>query len=175
MIAQYDDGAVHNDRHKEINIQVGCLSPDALSRLIVGFMDDGEEPPVAEEADFCPSQEEPAPQGESASQEESAPQEESAGGEAVPPELSTEKARRVLEGLQRIGVLDGGLQPVGLSWAERGYLARQIAYKLGIEHQWKVFGQLWNSDASALRSGYNRAREMPKMADFERKIKGIVG
>lgn len=68
MIAQYEDGAVHNDRHKEINIQVGCLSPDALSHLIAGFMDDGEEPPVAEEADFCPSQGKSASQGEPASQ-----------------------------------------------------------------------------------------------------------
>ena len=97
-------------------------------------------------------------------------------GEAIPPELATQKAQGVLQALQRIGLLDEEAQPMGgLSWAERGYLAQQIAYKLGIEYQWKTFAQLWNCDAASLRSGYNRAKDMPKMAAFDEKIKDIVG
>lgn len=64
--------------------------------------------------------------------------------------------------------------PSGLSWAERGYLAQQIAYKLNIEHQWKAFAKLWHCDADTLRSAYNRAKDMPKMAAFDEKIKEII-
>ena len=115
--------------------------------------EDGEpEEPAVQTADFCLL--EPSP--------------------AVPGVFATEKARRVMQGLQETGLLDGSLQPVGLSWAEKGYLAQQIAYKLGITHQWKVFGELWHCDNETLRNGYNRAKEMEKMADFDKKIKKII-
>lgn len=90
--------------------------------------------------------------------------------DTVPPELTTQRAQRLLQTLQRAGLLDAALQPIGISWAERGYLAQRIAFELNIEHQWVVFGKLWRCEASALRSGYNRAKDMPKMADFEEKI-----
>ncbi len=35
--------------------------------------------------------------------------------------------------------------------------------------------QLWHCDAVPLRSGYNRAKDMPKMAELEAKIKKIIG
>ncbi len=99
----------------------------------------------------------------------------SAHSEALPPELSTAKAQAVLKDLQRIGVLDDEFQPIGLSWSESGYLAQQIAYKLGIVRQWVVFGKLWHCDRDALRSGYNHAKDMgKKIAAFEEKIKEII-
>lgn len=165
MNAYYENGAVHNDQHKEMTIQVvGNLSPDAISKLVSGFMADkpcqaaegdhdhatSQEPQTV---DFCPSEEQAA---------------------AIPQELATEKAKGVLQRLQQIGVLDANFQPIRLSWAERGYLAQQVAYKLNIEHQWKTFAQLWHCDAATLRSGYNRAKDMPKMEDFDEKIKEIV-
>ncbi len=116
-------------------------------------------PPASEEVDLAPQE------GEGASPEDG----------TLPQVFATEKARRVMQGLQETGLLDGSLQPVGLSWAEKGYLAQQIAYKLGITHQWKVFGELWHCDNETLRNGYNRAKEMEKMADFDKKIKGVVG
>lgn len=93
---------------------------------------------------------------------------------SFPSELATDKAQGVLQTLQQIGMLDENYQPAhGLSWAERGYLAQQIAFRLDIEHQWVTFGKLWHCDGSSLRSGYNRAKDMPKMAAFDEKIKVI--
>lgn len=93
---------------------------------------------------------------------------------SLPSELATDKAQGVLQTLQQIGLLDENYQPAhGLSWAERGYLAQQIAFRLDIEHQWVTFGKLWHCDGSSLRSGYNRAKDMPKMAAFDEKIKVI--
>ena len=94
---------------------------------------------------------------------------------AIPTELTTPKAQGVLQGLRRIGLLDEAFQPLGMSWAERGYLAQQIAFKLDIEHQWVAFSRLWHCEAAALRSGYNRAKDMPKMAAFDERIKDIIG
>lgn len=100
--------------------------------------------------------------------------EASANDDSMPREFSTARAKDVFQGLQRIGLLDADFQPIGLSWAERGYLAQQIAYKLNIEHQWKAFAKLWHCDADTLRSAYNRAKDMPKMAAFDEKIKEII-
>lgn len=38
MIAKYENGAVHNDHHKELNIQAGILTEESLAKLITGFM-----------------------------------------------------------------------------------------------------------------------------------------
>ena len=41
MNAYYEEGATHNDHHKEMNIQVvGSLSTDAIEKLIAGDMGD---------------------------------------------------------------------------------------------------------------------------------------
>ena len=94
--------------------------------------------------------------------------------DTVPSQLASQRAQCLMLALQQGGLLDNGLQPIGMSWAERGYLAQQIAFKLNIENQWVTFGKLWHCDASALRSGYNRAKDMPKMASFEEKIKAFL-
>lgn len=152
MNAYYEKGATHNDHHKEMNIQLsGNLSPDIIDRLMAGFMQED-----AVSQDLMPDEDE---EGEDCS---------------LPPELATEKARAVLQGLQRIGVLGDGFQPQGLSWSECGYLAQQLAYKLGIDHQWVVFGKLWHLDGGSLRSGYNRSKDQRKMSAFDEKIKEII-
>lgn len=59
MNAYYEEGATHNDHHKEMNIQVvGSLSTDAIEKLIAGFMGDETCHGTAQEVqttDFCPS------------------------------------------------------------------------------------------------------------------------
>ena len=94
--------------------------------------------------------------------------------DTVSSELTSQRAQCLMLALQQGGLLDNDLQPIGMSWAERGYLAQRIAFKLNIEKQWVTFGKLWHCDASALRSGYNRAKDMPKMASFEEKIKAFL-
>lgn len=95
----------------------------------------------------------------------------------LPQELGTDEARRVLDGLVDIHVLDADYQPLDLSWSQRGYLAKWIADKLGIFHVWKVMGELWHLDSKAsrraLRSGYNKALELGITGDLIDKLKLI--
>lgn len=171
MNAYYEEGATHNDHHKEMNIQVvGSLSTDAIesssqvswaTRLVMA------QHKRCRLQTFCPSD---VPEEQTLSKNGEA----SANDDSMPREFSTARAKDVFQGLQRIGLLDADFQPIGLSWAERGYLAQQIAYKLNIEHQWKAFAKLWHCDADTLRSAYNRAKDMPKMAAFDEKIKEII-
>ena len=89
--------------------------------------------------------------------------------------LHTEKGLRVLQGLRDIQLLDEDFQPLHLSWAQKGYLAYQIAFKLDIAHVWVVMGAFWHLSAKALKSGRNRAMNMPLIIDFDKKIKPILG
>lgn len=89
--------------------------------------------------------------------------------------LHTEKALRVLQALRDIQLLDEDFQPLRLSWAQKGYLAYQIAFKLDIAHVWVVMGAFWHLSAKALKSGRNRAMNMPMIIDFDKKIKPILG
>lgn len=89
--------------------------------------------------------------------------------------LHTEKALRVLRALRDIQLLDEDFQPLHLSWAQKGYLAYQIAFKLDIAHVWVVMGAFWHLNAKALKSGRNRAMNMPLIIDFDKKIKPILG
>ena len=94
--------------------------------------------------------------------------------DTVPSELTSQRAQNLLQTLQRAGLLDAALQPISISWAERGYLAQRIAFELNIEHQWVVFGRLWHCEASALRSGYNRAKDQESTMRLEKKLKNLL-
>lgn len=89
--------------------------------------------------------------------------------------LHTEKGLRVLQGLRDIQLLDEDFQPLRLSWAKKGYLAYQIAFKLGIAHVWVVMGAFWHLSAKALKSARERAMNMPSISSFDKKIKLILG
>lgn len=83
--------------------------------------------------------------------------------------LHTEKGLRVLQGLRDIHLLDEDFQPLRLSWAKKGYLAYQIAFKLGIAHVWVVMGAFWHLSAKALKSARERAMNMPSISSFDKK------
>lgn len=89
--------------------------------------------------------------------------------------FSSEAARRVMGRLVGIGVLDEDLQPLHLSWSERGVLAQQVSLKLGIENQWVTFGELWNMKASALRSACNNGLNLAKIGKFLDRILPAIG
>lgn len=96
----------------------------------------------------------------------------------LPLELDSDEARRVLDALVGIHVLDENYQPLGLSWYQRGFLAKRISEKLGIRNVWKVMGKLWGlttkESLEALRSSYYKAYESADLADFIDRIKHIV-
>ena len=87
--------------------------------------------------------------------------------------LMSAKGRRILDALRDIHILDEHYAPVNLSWAEMGYLVYQIAFTLAIDNLWQVMGGFWGKNSNSLRSGYNRARQMPSISAFDDRIKEI--
>ena len=141
----YADGAIHNDHHKEMTINVSGKTD--IAALIKAFMADDAE--VVEEV-----------------QETAQP--------VCPAELQTQEAENLFEKLREAGMVDARMQPLKLSNAEKGMLAFELAGRLDIQNQWQVFATLWGTTPGALRSAYNRAIEQQKTMIFIEKIKSIL-
>ena len=141
----YADGAIHNDHHKEMTINVSGKTD--MAALIKAFMADNAEEveEVQETAQLvCPA------------------------------ELQTQEAENLFEKLREAGMVDARMQPLKLSNAEKGMLAFELAGRLDIQNQWQVFATLWGTTPGALRSAYNRAIEQQKTMIFIEKIKSIL-
>ena len=93
---------------------------------------------------------------------------------ALPAQLKSKKAKKILAGLVRINVLDENFQPNNLTWYARGYLARRIADTLEIANVWVFFGNFWHLDSATLRTKYNMALSMKKTLEFEDLIHDII-
>ena len=91
----------------------------------------------------------------------------------LPDELNTPKAKLIMQKLVDAGWLTADWQPKGLSYAERGYLAGEIAGRLEIDAKWKVMGQMWNAKSETLRQANIRASNQKKTRIFIEKIKKI--
>ena len=89
-------------------------------------------------------------------------------------ELKGERGLAVLKNLQKHGLLDEDLYPMGLSNSESAVLAYQIAITLGINEMWKVFSDLWNITSNALRAAYNRGMEQKKTMKFLDEISPLL-
>ena len=141
----YADGAIHNDHHKEMTINVSGKTD--IAALMKAFMADDAE--VVEEV-----------------QETAQP--------VCPTELQTQEAEKLFEKLREAGMVDARMQPLNLSNAEKGMLAFELAGRLNIQNQWQVFATLWGTTPGALRSAYNRTIEEQKTMLFIEKIKSIL-
>ena len=142
----YADGAIHHDHHKEMTINV--TGKTDLSALVKAFMaDDAEE--VEEVQDTAQSL-------------------------SLPEVLQTLQAEDLLGKLQQAGMVDERMQPIGLSNAEKGILAFELARRLGIQNQWQVFATLWGTTPGTLRSAYNKANDQRKTLKFIEKIKNAL-
>lgn len=93
----------------------------------------------------------------------------------LPDELNTPKAKLIMQKLVDVGWLTVQWQPKGLSNAERGYLAGEIAERLKIDAKWKVMGQMWNANPETLRQANIKASNQKKTQIFIEKIKKILG
>jgi hypothetical protein len=141
----YADGAIHNDHHKEMTINVSGKTD--IAALMKAFMADDAE--VVEEV-----------------QETAQP--------VCPTELQTQEAEKLFEKLREAGMVDARMHPLNLSNAEKGMLAFELAGRLDIQNQWQVFATLWGTTPGALRSAYNRAIEQQKTMLFIEKLKNIL-
>ena len=95
--------------------------------------------------------------------------------ERGPEVLLTDEACALHGRLCEAGLVDEAWQPMGLSNAERGVLAFQLAVRLDIQNQWQVFSSLWGTTPSSLRSAYNKANEQRKTMSFIEKLNIILG
>ena len=140
----YADGAIHNDHHKEMTINISGKTD--IAALVKAFMADD-----AQDAEELPASE----QYEALE---------------LPEVLSTSEAKTLHNKLQREGMVDTNWQPLGLSNAEKGTLVEFIADKLGIKSKWKLFGALWKVDAETLRTAKARGLEQDKTWEFRNKL-----
>ena len=142
----YEDGAIHHDHHKEMTINVSDKAD--ISALVKAFMaDDAEE--VEEVQDTAQSI-------------------------CLPEELQTLQAEDLFGKLREAGMVDARMQPIGLSNADKGILAFELAKRLDIQNQWQVFATLWGTTPGTLRSAYNRAIDQQKTMLFIEKLKNIL-
>lgn len=129
------------------------------------------------------SQSQNAPQSQNASPSQDDQQRTESVDSSVPASASADysmnsvlmsaKGKRILDALRDIHILDEHYAPVNLTWAEMGYLAYQIAFTLAIDNLWQVMGGFWGKNSNSLRSGYNRAKQMPSISVFDDRIKEI--
>lgn len=140
----YADGAIHNDHHKEMTINVSGKTD--IAALMKAFMaDDAEEAEVVSTDDAAESI-------------------------TLPHILGTPDAENLLVKLHAEGMVDERWQPVNLSNAEKGTLAEYVAEKLGIRNKWKFFGTLWKMDSETLRTAKARGLDQDKTWAFRNKL-----
>ena len=87
--------------------------------------------------------------------------------------LTTPEATALLEKCRAEGLLDEWGQPVGLSYTEKGLLAKTLSEKLGISKPWCVFGELWGIKTETLRTAYNQAMGQRKSLKVQDRLKGV--
>ena len=139
----YEDGAIHNDHHKEMTINVSDKTD--IAAMVKAFMAD----------DAQDAEEVPADKLDEVLE--------------LPEVLCSSDAKALHTKLQQADMVDAHWQPVALSNAEKGTLAEYIADKLSIKSKWKLFGALWKVDAETLRTAKARGLEQDKTWEFRNK------
>ena len=140
----YEDGAIHNDHHKEMTINVSDKTD--IAAMVKAFMAD----------DAQDAEEVPADKLDEVLE--------------LPEVLCSSDAKALHTKLQQADMVDAHWQPVALSNAEKGTLAEYIADKLSIKSKWKLFGALWKVDAETLRTAKARGLAQDKTWDFRNKL-----
>lgn len=92
----------------------------------------------------------------------------------IPKELQTPEAKRILTKLQKRGLLDEDLQPVGLSGAKRGVLAWELCDHLGIKTCWKTMGTLWRCNGETIRKAREKGFMTDAVNEFTKKLKVLI-
>ena len=91
----------------------------------------------------------------------------------LPEVLTTPEASALLEKCRAEGLLDEWGQPIGLSYTEKGLLAKTLSEKLDISKPWCVFGELWGIKTETLRTSYNQAMGQRKSLKFQDRLKRV--
>ena len=140
----YEDGATHNDHHKEMTVNVSGKTD--IAALMKAFM------------------------AEDAEEAEEVSTDDATESIVLPDILSTPEAEALFVKLHAQGIVDAKWQPLSLSNAEKGTLIEFIAEKLNIRNKWKLFGNLWKMDSETLRTAKARGLEQEKTWEFRNKL-----
>ena len=143
----YEDGATHNDHHKEMTVNVSGKTD--IAALMKAFM------------------------AEDAEEAEEVSTDDATESIVLPDILNTPDAKALFVRLHAAGIVDAGWQPVNLSNAEKGTLIEFIAEKLNIRNKWKLFGTLWNTDSETLRTSKARGLEQDKTWKFRDRLDAL--
>ena len=143
----YEDGATHNDHHKEMTVNVSGKTD--IAALMKAFM------------------------AEDAEEAEEVSTDDATESIVLPDVLSTPDAEALFVRLHAAGIVDAGWQPVNLSNAEKGTLIEFIAEKLNIRNKWKLFGTLWNTDSETLRTSKARGLDQDKTWKFRDRLDAL--
>ena len=92
----------------------------------------------------------------------------------IPKELQSPEAKKLLAKLQKKGLLDTDLQPVGLSAAKKGVLAWELCDHLRIKNCWKVVEVLWKCKGETIRKARDRGIVAGTVDEFSKKLKTII-
>ena len=92
----------------------------------------------------------------------------------IPKELQSPEAKKILVKLQKKGLLDADLQPVGLSAAKKGVLAWELCDFLGIKTCWKTMGILWKCKGETIRKARDKGIMTDAVIEFTKKLKAII-
>lgn len=91
----------------------------------------------------------------------------------LPGELETPEAQALMAKFLKAGLLDIHFRPVGLSNAQKGYLAKDLADRLNLAHRWQVFGKLWAMKPETLRASFNKSLDQQSISAFIDRLKRI--
>lgn len=91
----------------------------------------------------------------------------------LPQELETPEAKKLMGRFHKAGLLDIHFQPVDLSNAKKGYLAKDLADRLDLSNRWQVFGKLWDMNPETLRASFNKSLEQKNISAFIDRLKRI--
>ena len=88
----------------------------------------------------------------------------------LPVQLSTDKAMALWKKAQDAGYVDANFQPL-ISRTQSAVFASEMAEKLKIRNNWKIFEGLWNR--KNIRSDYYKALSQQQYYDFIDELKII--
>jgi len=98
--------------------------------------------------------------------------------EALPPKLSSEKAKQMWRILMREGMIDEHYQPVGLSRTEMALLAEEMTIRLADENdnlldikEWKPYETIWHRNN--MKADHQRALNQEKTPEFRNRLKQL--
>ena len=143
----YEDGATHNDHHKEMTVNVSGKTD--IAALMKAFM------------------------AEDAEEAEEVSTDDATESIVFPDILNTPEAEALFIKLHAEGIVNAKWQPIRLSNAEKGTLAEYIAEKLNIRNKWKLFGNLWKMDSETLRTAKARGLDQDKTWKFREQLNAL--